>query len=395
VAVEVAKNPSLKGLPVVTGGERGIASAFSYEAKALGITRVMPIQKIKKDFPQVIILNGDYASYRNYSKKMFDIVRRYADEVEEYSIDECFADITGLDKPLKMSYLEIAERIKNEVTQELGLSVTIGLAPTKVLAKVASNWKKPNGLTIITAETATTFLKGLPIAKVWGIGPRTADALIGKWVTTAHDFTCKDDRWVFGNLSSNYFNLWKELRGISILKVNQEIKTNYSSIQRIHTFHPVTKDKKFLLAQLSRHIEDVCSQARKYSLLAKKCTFVLRNQKLQYTSFTIVFSQPTNAPEVIIGLVQKNFDNLYRDTVLYRATVVTLQNLVTSVTPQTTLFDTADTRADKLQAIHKEIDALEKKFGKRMVHLASTQEALSSMTETFDEEDESRNLLFT
>jgi len=104
VGVEMAKNPKLKGLPVVTGEERGIVSALSYEAKALGVIRGMPIFRIKRDFPQVIILPGDYPAYEKYSSLMFEIVRRYADEVEEYSIDECFADLTGLEQPLKMTY---------------------------------------------------------------------------------------------------------------------------------------------------------------------------------------------------------------------------------------------------------------------------------------------------
>ena len=160
VTCEVAKNPELKGKPVVTGQERGIVSAFSYEAKALGITRAMSIYSVRKNFPEVIVLSGDYKLYAMYSKKMFDIVRRYADDVEEYSIDECFADLTGLDKPLKMTYLEIAHRIKKEVNEELGLSVTVGLAPNKVLAKVASKWVKPNGLTVITKETANDKMLG-------------------------------------------------------------------------------------------------------------------------------------------------------------------------------------------------------------------------------------------
>src|SRR4051812_33093427 len=92
VGVEVAKNPTLRGKAVVTGEERGIVSALSYEAKALGVVRGMPIFKLKREFPTVIILPGDYASYAKYSGMMFDIVRRYADDVEEYSIDECFAD---------------------------------------------------------------------------------------------------------------------------------------------------------------------------------------------------------------------------------------------------------------------------------------------------------------
>src|SRR5689334_7481251 len=185
VGVEVAKNPKLKGLPVVTGEERGIASAFSYEAKALGIHRGMPIYKIKKEFPQVVILPGDYESYVRYSGMMFDIVRRYADDLEEYSIDECFADLTGLERLLKMTYKQIAERIKSEINKELNLSVSIGLAPTKVLAKVASKWVKPNGLTVIERNTAKEFLSKTPIEKIWGIGPQTAKLLKSKSINMA------------------------------------------------------------------------------------------------------------------------------------------------------------------------------------------------------------------
>ena len=174
VGVEIAKNQSLKGLPVVTGEERGIVSALSYEAKALGVTRGMPIFRLKKEFPQIIILPGDYGSYVKYSQKMFDIVRRYADDVEEYSIDECFAELTGLDRPLKMSYKEITERIKKEINDELKLSVSIGIAPTKALAKVASKWVKPNGLTVIDSISINNFLKDIPIEKIWGIGGQTS-----------------------------------------------------------------------------------------------------------------------------------------------------------------------------------------------------------------------------
>ncbi len=395
VAVEVVKNPSLKGLPVVTGAERGIASAFSYEAKALGITRAMPIQKIKREFPQVIVLDGDYKSYGRYSRAMFDIVRRYADDVEEYSIDECFAELTGLDKPLKMSYLEIAERIKKEVNEELGLSVTIGMAPTKVLAKVASKWVKPNGLTVITLDIAGGFLKTFPVEKVWGIGPKTAESLKRKGVLMASDFVSKDERWVSTNFSSNFLGLWKELRGISVMKVNQEIKSSYSSIQRMHTFHPATGDKKFLLMQLSKHVEDVCAQARRYSLVTKKFTIALRDKTLRYTVLPVSMLEPTNAPEIILGLVEEKLDELYVNGMTYRATGITLQNLSKLYTAQATLFESEDTKSDRFQEIHKRLDALESKFGKHVVHLASTQGALKYATEDIDIEAQDRNLLFT
>lgn len=394
-AVEVAKDPSLKGLPVVTGGERGIASAFSYEAKALGITRAMPIQKIKKEFPQVIVLEGDYTSYSKYSRAMFAIVRRYADDVEEYSIDECFAELTGLDKPLKMSYLEIAERIKKEVNEELGLSVTIGLAPTKVLAKVASKWVKPNGLTVITQATAGEFLLNFPIEKIWGIGPRTTESLQRKGIATAGEFISKDARWVNANFSINYLALWKELKGISVMKVNQAHKVVYSSMQRVHTFHPATGDTHFLLMQLSKHVEDVCAQARRYSLVPKKFTLLLRDKTLRYTSLPITIPFPTNAPEIILALVQEHFPKIYKDGMTYRATGITLQNLGSSDTKQATLFDVEDSKVDKFEDLHKRLDALQNKFGKKVIHLGSTQGALTNMTEDIDIEVLERNLLFT
>lgn len=394
VAVEVAKNPKLKGLPVVTGAERGIVSAFSYEAKALGIKRAMPIYKVRKQFPQVIVLPGDYKAYTTYSRAMFDIVRRYADDVEEYSIDECFADLTGLDKPLKMSYLEIATKIKKEINEELGLSVTIGLAPTKVLAKVASKWQKPNGLTIITQETIGTFLSTFSIDRIWGVGPRTSRFLRSEGIHTAQDFLAKDMRWVHANLSVNYEVIWKELSGVSVININPEVKTVYSSIQRTRTFHPATSDKEFLLTQLSKHTEDACAKARQYNLSPKKISFHLRTKELRYITYAFPLPAPTNSPETIIMHIREMFHELYKVGAFYRATGVTLHGLTSSSSNQGTLFDTT-TKADKFEALHRSLDALEHKLGKRVVHLGSTHSALKHMTEDIDPEDGERHLLFT
>jgi DNA polymerase-4/DNA polymerase V len=359
------------------------------------VVRAMPIQKLKRNFPDVIVLPGDYASYLRYSKAMFAIVRRYADDVEEYSIDECFADLTGLDKPLKMSYLEIAERIKKEVNEELGLSVTIGLAPNKVLAKVASKWVKPNGLTVITQENAQEFLKNFAIEKIWGIGPRTTLTLQKMGILTAGDFAVKSREWVHKNLSINYEVIWKELNGIAVMKLNQELKTVYTSIQETRTFHPVTNDFTFLFSQLSQHIEGVCTKARRYNLAPKKFTFFLRAQNLQYSVCTVVLPTPTNAPEVLIALVKSKLDDVYKKGVNYRATGITLQNLASTSTAQTTLFEETSSKSDKFESIHKDIDMLEKKLGKRLVHLASTQHALSQRGEDDSRNnDTERNLLF-
>jgi DNA polymerase-4/DNA polymerase V len=393
VSVEVAKNPKLKGKPVVTGEERGIVSAMSYEAKALGIVRGMPIYRVKKDFTNVLILPGDYQSYVRYSGKMFDIVRRYADDVEEYSIDECFSDLTGLPPLLKMTYKQIAERIKYEINKELGLSISIGLAPTKVLAKVASKWVKPNGLTIIDSSTIKNFLAKTPIEKIWGIGPKTSEFLKKKMIKTALDFVNKDIEWIKRNLSKPYEVIWDELNGISIMEIDSKPKTVYSSIQKTLTFHPATNDKTFLLSQLSKNIEDACRKARHYKLFPKKISLFLKTQKFQYATCSISLLTPSNAPETLIPLVNKKFKSMYAPGVLYRTTGVTLQDLVTSECSQDDLFGGA-LRAKKFDLIHKQIDSLENKFGKHMVYLASTHNAIKNKEKGTDSDELDRDLLF-
>src|ERR1700757_4558165 len=144
---EQSRRPKLQGRPVVTGKERGIAASMSYEAKALGVKRGMRLFEIKRLCPDAIILPSDYETYSLLSQRLFAIVRRYTPDVEEYGIDECFADLTGLRRPLRMSYLEMAEHMKKALDAELGFTFSVGLAPNKVVAKIASKWQKPSGLT--------------------------------------------------------------------------------------------------------------------------------------------------------------------------------------------------------------------------------------------------------
>ena len=393
VGVEMAKNPKLKGKPVVTGEERGIASALSYEAKALGITRGMSIYKIKKDYSKVIVLPGDYKAYVSYSAKMFDIVRRYIDDVEEYSIDECFADITGYEKVLKMTTKEIAERIKKEIKDELDISISVGLAPTKVLAKVASKYVKPNGFTVIEKNKIKDFLSQTPIEKIWGIGPKTSEFLIKKNIKTAQNFVDKDISWVKENLSKPYEIIWRELKGEYILEIDPKPKTEYSSIQKTETFHPATNDKVYLISQLSKNIEGACAKARHYKMFPKRVSFFLKSQSFKYYKCLVKLTTPTNAPEIINSLLDTKFSEMHTKGVLYRTTGVTLEELTPDSVSQGDLFGN-DIKAKKFETIHKQIDNLEAKFGKGLVYLASTHKALKNKRKGTDSDDLDRDLLF-
>lgn len=375
VGVEIAKNPKLRGLPVVTGEERGIVSALSYEAKAIGIIRGMPIFKVQREFPKVIILPGDYQAYVKYSTKMFDIVRRYVDDIEEYSIDECFGELTGLDKPLGMTYKQIAERIKKEVNEELDLSVSIGLAPTKVLAKVASNWVKPNGLTVIENAFVPDYLSKVPIRKIWGIGPRTAEFLMRKDIVTAKDFYDKDIAWIKLILSKPYMTIWQELHGVSVMKIDQVSKTVYSSIQKTRSFHPSTNDKSFLWSQLSRHIEEACRKARHYDLVPKKFSIFLKTKDFEFVTALILLPTPSNSPEILLSLAHVQMEKIHKRGALYRTTGVILQDLMTDFVSQADLFG-GNVKSEKFDKIHKQIDSLEKKLGKKVIYLGSTKNAL-------------------
>jgi nucleotidyltransferase/DNA polymerase involved in DNA repair len=202
----------------VTGKERGIAASMSYEAKAKGVTRGMRLFEIKKLCPDAVILPSDYETYSLLSQRMFAIVRRYTPDVEEYSIDECFADLTGLRRPLRMSYEDMAQQIKKDLDTELGFTFSVGLAPNKVVAKIGSKWVKPSGLTVIPGRRIHIFLQDYPVEKVWGIGAQTAALLAKRGVRTALQFARRNEVWVKKTLTKPFYQIWQELNGHYVLE---------------------------------------------------------------------------------------------------------------------------------------------------------------------------------
>ena len=194
-AVEQSIHPGLKGQPVVTGKERGIIACASYEAKALGISRGIALHDAIRMCPGLKVLPSDYETYSLYSKRMFDIARRYTPMVEEYSIDEGFADLTGLRRIHHTSYEEIALRFQADIRAELDITVSIGLSLTKSLAKLGSKFRKPRGFTAIPGPDIPGFLGQTPLEKVWGFGPNTVALLTKHGLKTAGDFASRPEGW--------------------------------------------------------------------------------------------------------------------------------------------------------------------------------------------------------
>ncbi len=171
---EQAIHPELREQPVITGKERGIVAAASYEAKARGGKTGLSLSDAQKVCPEAIIVPNDYEMYSLMSVRLFEILRRFSPDVEEYSIDEAFIDLTGLRRSFHGSYVKIAEIMQKTIEKELGIGVSIGVSLTKVLAKIGSKLNKPHGLTIIPGKGIHLVLNKLLLEKEWGIDINTS-----------------------------------------------------------------------------------------------------------------------------------------------------------------------------------------------------------------------------
>jgi DNA polymerase-4/DNA polymerase V len=368
---EQSRKPALQGRPVITGKKRDIASSMGYEAKARGVTRGMRLQDIKRLCPDAIILPSDYETYSLLSKHLFAIVRRYIPDVEEYSIDEALADLTGLRRPHRMSYESMAQRIKHELEVELGFTFSVGLAPSKVLAKIASKWQKPSGLTAIPGQEIHRYLKDLPVENVWGIGPQTTPCLRKHKVRTALEFARKDEAWVTQHLTEPFHEIWQELHGTAVFELETAEHKDYASIQKFKTCTPASTEKAFVYALLVKNIENACQKARRYHLAAKRVVIILRRQSFQDIGLQIDLTNHTNIPNEIVSAIAGPFDEVYEPDVRYRATGVILLQLAEECTGQLDLFGEAVPR-EKLTKLYECIDALRMKYGKHTVCLGAS-----------------------
>jgi DNA polymerase IV len=191
-AVEQERRPELIGKPVVIGGggdptQRGVVSTASYEARKFGIHSAMPLRTAYKLCPQATFLPVDYREYSRVSAIIKDVLREVSPVMEDVGIDEAFLDITDIDKTSE----EIASEIKKRIGEQTGLSCSIGIAPNKLLAKIASDMEKPDGLTIISGEDVEGRIWPLPVRKLWGIGPKTEVYLKGLGIETIGQLAAK------------------------------------------------------------------------------------------------------------------------------------------------------------------------------------------------------------
>ncbi len=368
---EQALKPSLKEKVLVTGGERGIVACPSYLAKSRGIKRGMMITEARKVCPEVMVLESDYESYSLFSTRMFSIIRRFTPEVEEYSIDEAFCDITGLRRVYRTSYENIALRIKDTIEKELGITVSVGLSSSRSLAKICSKHKKPAGFTAVPGYKLHEFLPGIPLDKVCGFGSNTVALLEKHGLKTVMDFVKKDTSWAENILGKIGRELHQELRGLTIYVISNTPKKNYLSISKTKTFTPPSNKKDFVKAQLFRNLELALAKARRFQLSADRFILYLKTQDHRTKGIEGILNRHSASINDFSGIAADLFEILFKKNHLYRATGVALLRLKSGEIYDRTLFDDP-IKILKYRLVSETIDHINYKYGSGTIHTAAS-----------------------
>lgn len=368
-SVEQALHPEYRNRPVITGAERGIVAAASYEAKARGVKRGVSLSEATRICPDCILLPSDYETYSLFSKRMFSIMRRFTPEVEEYSIDEAFLDLTGTRRLHHTGYKEIGGMIQEAIKKELDITVSVGVSLSKSTAKLCSKFRKPAGLTAVRGRHLHILLAQTELPKVWGFGPNTCALLKKHGLKSALDFVNRPVEFAKRLLGKVGEELWLELRGEYVYRIDTIGRLKQASISKFKTFTPPTAGRDIVRARALRNLESACIKARRYDQVAGKLALFLRGQDFSTDGLEVRLPHPSAAPTELSETLIELFDELYRPGKLYRATGVVLAELVDSNPLQFPLFE------DPMRIItHKKlfeaVDTLSERFGKHTVFLS-------------------------
>jgi len=368
-SIEQRDNPSLKGRPVIVGGEaekRGVVSAASYEARAFGVHSAMPTSQARRLCPQGVFLPVRMDRYRGVSGLIFEIFREYTPLIEPLSLDESFLDVTGCES-LFGPAPEIARAIKKKILAQTELTASAGIAPNKFLAKIASDWRKPDGLVEIKPEEVGAFLENLPVSKLWGVGKATEEVLQGMGIFRVGQLA----RFPREAIEKKMGNFGLELLALARGEDDRPVVSGEEakSLSQEQTFTPDLQERQIMEQILLDQAEQVGWELRKQKL--KGLTVHL---KVRYPDFTLItrsqtLSAPTDAGMEIYRTAVKLLDKTEALSRKARLLGVGISNLRRREAPfQRGLFDAYREKEEKsLEAVDKIWD----KFGPQALKRAS------------------------
>jgi DNA polymerase-4 len=290
-SVEQRDNPALRGLPVAVGGDpdkRGVVAAASYEARTFGVRSAIPMSRAVRLCPSLVIVHPDFNKYRAVSQQVFALFRSITPLVEPLSLDEAYLDVTenAWDEPLGM---KVARRLKEAIRAATGLTASAGVAPNKFLAKIASGWKKPDGLTVIAPERVESFLQGLPVDALWGVGPVTARKLRARGIEKLVDIRTTDPDMLRDTVGSLADWLQQLARGEDDRLVISEYEPKSSGSE--NTFARDLTDVNEIRGEIDAMARDAAAWLAKRALYARTVTI-----KVRYYDFTTITRSHTDDP---------------------------------------------------------------------------------------------------
>lgn len=363
-SVEVRERPELEGLPVVVGGSpegRGVVAAASYPARRFGIRSAMPMASALKRCPELVILPSRMALYAAESRRIHEILERYTPLIEPLSLDEAFLDLRGSVR-LFGPVPDIARRIKREIRDELGLAASVGIAPVKFVAKIASDLGKPDGFLVVEAGQVHDFLAPLPVGRLWGVGKVGEQAMHRLGLRTIGDVARRDEAFMAQHFGRHGLHLLELARGIDPREVVPERETR--SVSNETTFAADIADRHVLRAILLQLVEQVGWRLRNKDLAGRTVQL-----KARYADFTTVtraqtLAAPTHATADIWRAASTLLDRLPRPGQALRLIGVGVSGFDAAPAGQADLFAPAAAETTRVDRV---ADAIQEKYGAGVV----------------------------
>jgi DNA polymerase-4 len=362
-SVEQRDNPSLRGKPIIVGGhaQRGVVVAASYEVRPFGVRSAMPMARAMKAAPHAIVVKPRFQAYAEASEQVFAIFERYTPLIEPLSLDEAFLDVTA-SVGLFGAPADIARRIRKEIADELNLPASAGISTVKFVAKIASDLAKPNGQREVRPEETVAFLAGLPVSRLWGVGPKTEEALKQAGLKTIGDVAQRDVEWLEGRLGSSGRHLWELAHGIDTREVVPDRAAK--SVGAEDTFEEDLVGVEALKPHVHSQALRVGRRLRRAGVKGRAVQL-----KVKFSDFTLItrrttLREATDDGQTLYRAALELLERAHEGKPI-RLTGVSLQ--LDEEPPQLGLFPAAPPRTAKLNAA---LDKIAERFGSKAITTA-------------------------
>lgn len=364
VSVEIKKNSSLAGKPIIIGGlsDRGVVASCSYEARKYGVYSAMPSRMAKQLCPHAIFIKGDMTDYTNYSQQITELLKERVPVLEKASIDEHYIDMTGMDR--FFGSMKFAHELRQSILHQIGLPVSFGLSINKTVSKIATNECKPNGELYVKSHEVQDFLNPLSIKKIPGLGDATYLKLSEMGVRKIFTLSQIPADLIVKVLGKNGFSLWQKANGIDLTPVVPY--REQKSIGTQQTFDIDTMDVHHIKEIITGMVTNIAYELRQKQKLTACITVTIR-----YSNFETVTQQAkipyTSLDTTLIAKAKELFDKVYNRRMLLRLVGVKLSHLVGGH-EQIELYGTAERKYN----LYQYMDKVRNKYGISAIQLATT-----------------------